>query len=103
MQGAGLPALLVHIHSQAGVEIQELKGALLLWNEEPALVGTVPAVELLDAGVALAADAVHLQALAARNIEDAVGSVAYRLECPQLVGRLTHLPAARQYVWQAIA
>lgn len=92
VEGARCPALSISINCQAGVGIQQLKGAILLGYEEPALVGTIPGVPLLDAGSSLTAHTVHLQALAAAYIQDAVGPIADGLECPQLVGRLIGLP-----------
>lgn len=96
--GAWFPALSVGINRQARVGVQQLKGAVLLGYEEPALVGAIPGVPLLDAGSPLTAHTVHLQALAAAHIQDAVGAIAHRLECPQLIGCLIGLPAEQSWV-----
>ena len=64
------------------MEVQQLKGTILLGDEEPALVAAVPRVPLLDAGSSLPAHAIHLQALATAGIEDAVGSIAHGLKRP---------------------
>ena len=79
--------------------IEQLKAAVRLRDEEPALVGPVPAVELLDACTALSADTVHLQAFAAADIQDAVGSIAHRIKGPELVWGLIGVPAHQNTLW----
>lgn len=96
--GAWFPALSVGINRQARVGVQQLKGAVLLGYEEPALVGAIPGVPLLDAGSPLTAHTVHLQALAAAHVQDAVGAIAHGLKGPQLVGRFIGLPAEQSGV-----
>ena len=85
MESPRVSALAIHSDGHARVQTQELKGTTVLGRSQrwwgP-----------FDAGTTLMAHAVHLQAFAACNVEDAVRPIAHRLKSPELIWRFVHIP-----------